>query len=210
MRPAREALFFVIASPVGPYYPQGFAPVPIRVEERYVRAAPGGLGGVKAGANYAAGLLAGQEAAKAGYSQVLWLDALERRRIEEVGSMNILFKIAGAVVAPPPGETTLAGITLRSVLTLLGDWGVPAEHRPVTLDEVLAAHAAGTLEKVFGAGTAAVIAPVSALAWGDHTHPIAGGGTGPLAQRLFAELTGIQYGRRPDPHGWVRALPLRA
>jgi branched-chain amino acid aminotransferase len=211
VRPAREALFFVVACPVGPYYPEGFAPVRILVSERYVRAAPGGLGAAKTGANYAASLLAAVEAQAAGYSQVLWLDALQRRFVEEVGSMNILFKIGGTVLAPPPGETTLAGITIRSVLALLRGWGVPVQERPVSIDEVLDAHAAGTLEEAFGAGTAAVIAPVGLLAYRGREHAVADGRTGPLARRLFEELTGIQYGLRPDPAAWIRPVaPITA
>lgn len=206
VRPTSEALFYVITGPVGAYYPEGFGPIRIVVSERYVRAAPGGLGAAKTGANYAASLLAGQEAQAAGYTQVLWLDAVERRYVEEVGSMNIAFKIGGTVVTPVTGDTTLAGITLRSALALLRDWGLAVEERPVALDEVLAAHAAGTLEEVFGTGTAAVISPVGELACHGRTHTIAGGGTGPIARRLFEELSAIQYGLRPDPHGWMHEV----
>jgi branched-chain amino acid aminotransferase len=210
VRPATEVLFFVIAGPVGPYYAEGFAPVRITVTERYVRAAPGGLGAVKTGANYAASLLAAMEAQAAGYSQVLWLDAVERRYVEEVGSMNILFKIAGEVIAPTSADSVLPGITVRSALELLRAWGVPVQVRPLAIDEVLAAHEAGTLEEVFGTGTAAVISPVGLLDYQGRAHTIAGGGTGPLAQRLFEELTGIQYGERPDPFGWMRPVAPRA
>jgi branched-chain amino acid aminotransferase len=209
VRPAQEVLFFVIAGPVGAYYAEGFAPVRIAVEERYVRAAPGGLGGVKAGANYAASLLAGVEAQAAGFSQVLWLDAVHRRFIEEVGSSNILFQIDGTVVCPPTGDTTLAGVTLRSVLELLRSWGVPVAERPLAIDEVLQAHAAGRLQEAFGTGTAAVISPVGQLHYQGRSVEIAGGRTGPLAQRLYEELTGIQYGRRPDPFGWVHEVAPR-
>lgn len=206
VRPTAEALFYVITGPVGPYYAEGFAPVRIAVSERYIRAAPGGLGAAKTGANYAASLLAAQEAQAQGYTQVLWLDGVQRRFIEEVGSMNILFRIGGTVISPPTGDTTLAGITLASALTLLRDWGVPVEERPIALDEVLQAHADGTLEEVFGTGTAAVISPVGELAVGGRPYAIAGGQTGPLAQRLFDSLTAIQYGLQPDPHGWVREV----
>jgi len=206
VRPTAEALFFVIASPVGAYYADGFAPVRIQVQERYVRAAPGGLGAAKTGANYAASLLAAVEAQAAGFAQVLWLDAVERRYVEEVGSMNILFQIDGTVIAPPTGDTTLAGITLRSAQALLRDWGVPCEERPIAIDEVLAAQAAGRLDEVFGAGTAAVISPVGVLAYQGREHTVRGGSIGPLAQRLYESLTAIQYGQAPDPHGWVREV----
>jgi branched-chain amino acid aminotransferase len=209
VRPAAEVLFFVIAGPVGAYYAEGFAPVRITVSDRYVRAAPGGLGAAKTGANYAASLLASVEAQAAGYSQVLWLDAVERRFVEEVGSMNILFKIGGTVIAPTARDSVLDGITVRSALQLLRDWGVPVEQRPIAIDEVLGAHERGTLEEVFGAGTAAVISPVGLLEYRGHAHTIADGATGALARRLFEELTAIQYGQRPDPYGWMRPVAPR-
>ena len=174
----------------------------ITVTGEYSRAGPGGLGSVKTAANYAASLKAEKEALGRGFTQVLWLDAAERRYVEEVGSMNILFKIGGTVVTPPAGDTILAGITKESVLALLGRWGVPVEERRVTIDEVLAAHEDGSLEEVFGAGTAAVISPVGSLDYKGRTLHVANAGTGPLAERLFDELMGIQYGTRPDPFGW--------
>ena len=163
LKSTHEALFFIITGPVGAYYPEGFNPVKITVSEQYSRAGPGGLGSAKTAANYAASLKAEKEALARGFTQVLWLDAAERRYVEEVGSMNILFKIGGTVVTPPVGETILAGITKDSVLKLLGQWGVPAEERPITIEELLDAHTDGSLEEVFGAGTAAVISPVGSL-----------------------------------------------
>jgi branched-chain amino acid aminotransferase len=202
---------------VGAYYPEGFNPVKIVVEERYSRAGPGGLGAAKTAANYAASLLAEKEAQKRGFTQVLWLDAAERKYAEEVGSMNILFKIAGKVITPPLGGTILAGVTRDSVLQLLKGWGVPAEERRISIDEVMEAHAKGTLEEVFGAGTAAVISPVGVLDYKGRTITISDGKTGPLALKLYDELTGIQYGRRPDAFRWntevavaAQAAPLRA
>ncbi len=174
LKSAAEVLFFIITGPVGAYYPEGFNPVRITVCEKYSRAGPGGLGSVKTAANYAASLLAEKEAIQAGYTQVLWLDAAERRYVEEVGSMNILFKISGKVISPPPGETILAGITRDSALQLLRSWGVPVEERRLTIDDVLAAHADGTLEEVFGAGTAAVISPVGTLEHKGKTYEVAG------------------------------------
>ena len=206
LKSTHEALFFIITGPVGAYYPEGFNPVKITVSDHYSRAGPGGLGAAKTAANYAASLKAEKEALGRGFTQVLWLDAAERRRIEEVGSMNILFKIAGTVVTPPVGDTILAGITKDSVLKLLGHWGIPAEERSITIDEVLAAHEDESLEEVFGAGTAAVISPVGSLEYRGRIHHVANGGTGPLAERLFEELMGIQYGTRPDPFGWIHEV----
>jgi len=206
LKSTHEALFFIITGPVGAYYPEGFNPVKITVCEEYSRAGPRGLGAAKTAANYAASLKAEKEAIARGFTQVLWLDAAERRYVEEVGSMNILFKIAGTVVTPPPGDTILAGITKDSVLKLLRGWDVPVEERRLTIGEVLGAQADGTLEEVFGAGTAAVISPVGALEYQGRTHHIANGGTGPLSERLFVELMDIQYGAKPDPFGWIREV----
>ena len=206
LKSSHEALFFIITGPVGAYYPEGFNPVKITVSDRYSRAGPGGLGSAKTAANYAASLKAEKEALNRGFTQVLWLDAAERRYIEEVGSMNILFKIAGTVVTPPAGDTILAGITKDSVLKLLSHWGIPAEERRLTIDEVLAAQEDGSLEEVFGAGTAAVISPVGSLEYKGRTLHIANGGAGPLAERLFDDLMGIQYGTRPDPFGWIHEV----
>ena len=206
LKSASEVMFFIITGPVGAYYPEGFNPVKITVCEGFSRAGPGGLGSAKTGANYAASLLAEKEAIKRGFTQVLWLDAAERRYIEEVGSMNILFKIDGKVITPPAGETILAGITKDSVLNVLRNWQVPVEERRLTIDEVLEAHGKGTLEEVFGAGTAAVISPVGQLEYQGSTYDIGDGSAGPTALKLFDELMGIQYGPRPDDFGWVKEL----
>jgi branched-chain amino acid aminotransferase len=203
LKSASEVLFYIITGPVGAYYPEGFDPVKIRVCEDYSRAGPGGLGSAKTGANYAASLLAEKEAVKAGFTQVLWLDAAERRYVEEVGAMNILFKINGTVISPPPGDTILRGITKDSVFQLLRSWGVPCEERRLPIDEVLQAHADGMLEEVFGAGTAAVISPVGQLSYEGKAYDIGDGSTGELALKLFDEIMGIQYGQRPDPFGWI-------
>ena len=206
LKSTHEALFFIITGPVGAYYPEGFNPVKITVSDQYSRAGPGGLGSAKTAANYAASLKAEKEALARGFTQVLWLDAAERRYIEEVGSMNILFKIAGTVVTPSVGDTILAGITKDSVLKLLKQWDVPVEERRITIEEVLDAHEDGSLEEVFGAGTAAVISPVGSLDYKGRTHHVGNVGTGPLAERLFDELIGIQYGTRLDPFGWIREV----
>src|SRR5512132_553309 len=165
VRPAKSYIYFVILSPVGAYYPEGMAPVKIRVEEKHVRAVEGGLGDTKTGANYAASLMAGEEAKHEGFTQVLWLDGVHRKYIDEVGTMNIMVKIAGEVITPPLGGTILPGVTRDSVLTLLRDWGAKVSERQISIDEVVAAHTAGTLEEVFGTGTAAVISPVGELAF---------------------------------------------
>ena len=208
LKSSDEFLFFVITGPVGAYYPEGFNPVTIQVCEKYSRAGPGGLGAVKTAANYAASLLAEKEAHEAGYTQVLWLDAAERKYVEEVGSMNILFKIGGKVVTPPLGATTLAGITRDSVIELLKSWQVPVEERKISIDEVVEAHQAGNLEEIFGCGTAAVIAPVGVLNHKGQDHQVGGGKTGPIAQRLFDELSAIQYGKKPDPFNWIRQVDV--
>jgi len=203
VRPARSYIYFVILSPVGAYYPEGMAPVKIRVEERYVRAVEGGLGGAKTGANYAASLMAGEDAKHQGFTQVLWLDGVHRRYIDEVGTMNIMVKIGDEVITPPLTGTVLPGVTRDSVLTLLRDWGLRASERQVGIDEVMAAHRAGTLTEVWGTGTAAVISPVGELAYKGEKMVINGGKIGPLTQRLYDAIVGIQYGQAPDPHGWT-------
>ena len=206
LKSSSEVLFFIITGPVGAYYPEGFNPVKITVSEQYSRAGPGGLGSAKTAANYAASLLAEKEAIQAGYTQVLWLDAAERKYVEEVGSMNILFKIGGKVVSPPPGGTILNGITRDSALTLLRSWDVPVEEYRITIAEVIEAHQNGALEEIFGAGTAAVISPVGHLNYRDHTYEVAGGNSGPLALRLFDALMGIQYGQQADPFNWIHEV----
>lgn len=203
VRPAHSYIYFVILSPVGAYYAEGMAPVKIRVEESYVRAVEGGLGDAKTGANYAASLMAGEEAKHEGFTQVLWLDGVHRKYLDEVGTMNIMVKIAGEVITPPLTGTILPGVTRDSTLTLLRDWGVKVSERPVSIDEVMAAHTAGTLEEVFGTGTAAVISPVGELAYKDHRMVISGGTIGPATQKLYDAIVDIQYGRAPDPHGWM-------
>ena len=203
VRPARSYVYFVILSPVGAYYPEGMAPVKIRVEERYVRAVEGGLGGAKTGANYAASLMAGEDAKHQGFTQVLWLDGVHRRYIDEVGTMNIMVKIGDEVITPPLTGTVLPGVTRDSVLTLLRDWGLRASERQVGIDEVMAAHRAGTLTEVWGTGTAAVISPVGELAYKGEEMVINGRKIGPLTQRLYDAIVRIQYGQAPDPHGWT-------
>jgi branched-chain amino acid aminotransferase len=207
VRPAKRFIFFVIASPVGAYGSGGvFTPARILVEDKYVRSAVGGLGGVKAGANYIASLRAAEDAKARGYAQVLWTDAAEHTYLEEVGTMNLMVRIGDEFVTPPLGGSILDGVTRDSVLTLLRDWGFRAHERPIGMEELIAAHRAGTLREVFGCGTAAVITPVGALGWKGEDIVINNGEPGEASQRLFDAITGVQSGREPDTHGWITLL----
>jgi branched-chain amino acid aminotransferase len=199
-------LLFIILSPVGAYYAAGFNPVGIRVEDKYVRAVPGGIGEAKTPGNYAASLRAQVEAKKEGYAQVLWLDGIERKYVEEVGTMNIFFKIKGEVVTPALNGSILGGITRKTVLELCKDWGVKASERQISIDEIFAAHEKGELEEVFGSGTAAVISPVGELSWKGKKLVIGDGKTGPFSQKLFDYVAGLQYGKVADKHGWVEKV----
>ncbi|HET6280925.1 MAG TPA: branched-chain amino acid aminotransferase [Polyangia bacterium] len=203
VRPSMTYLFFIIASPVGAYSGQAFSPAKIWVEDQYVRAAPGGLGAVKAGANYIASLLAAEEAKKRGYAQVLWTDATEHRYLEEVGTMNLVVRIGNEFITPPLDGTILGGITRDSVLTLLREWGHLVNERALGMEELIAAHRKGDLREVFGCGTAAVITPVGELGWKGEPIVINNGQAGESARRLFDAITAIQYGREPDTHNWI-------
>ena len=200
--PSKTYLFMVILSPSGAYYESGLAPVGIWIEDEYVRAVRGGIGFAKTGGNYAASLIAQQKAHDAGYSQVLWLDGVERKYIEEVGAMNIFFKIAGKIVTPRLNGSILPGITRNSVLQLCRDWGYEVEERKISAEELLEAQSNGTLEECFGTGTAAVISPVGKLRYKDDVMTINGGDIGPVSQKLYDTITGIQTGILPDEKGW--------
>ena len=200
--PSKTYLFMIILSPSGAYYESGLAPVGIWIEDEYVRAVRGGMGFAKTGGNYAASLIAQQKAHDAGYSQVLWLDGVERKYIEEVGSMNIFFKIGGKVVTPSLNGSILPGITRNSVIELCKGWGYEVEERKIDVAELVQAHADGTLEEVFGTGTAAVISPVGKLRYMDDVFTIQDGKTGPLSHKLYETITGIQLGILPDEKGW--------
>ncbi len=195
--------FLIILSPVGAYYPEGMAPIKILIETEDVRAVKGGTGEAKTGINYAATIRAQDRAKQKGYTQVLWLDGVHRRYIEEVGTMNIFFVIDGVAVTPPLEGTILPGVTRKSVIQLLSDWGVPVQERPITIDELTEALAQDRLDESFGSGTAAIISPIGHFCVDDRLLTVRGGQVGALARRLYDELTGIQWGRRPDPHGWV-------
>jgi branched-chain amino acid aminotransferase len=203
VRPSHTYRLFIILSPVGAYYPEGFNPVKIWVTDKYVRTAPGGVGEAKTPANYAASLYGAEVAKGLGYTQVLWLDAIEHRYIEEVGTMNILFVINGTLVTPRLGGSILPGITRDSVLTLARDWNIPVQERSITIDEVMTAHKDGFLQEIFGSGTAAVISPVSHLAWRDDVVMVGDGKVGPVAQKFYDAITDIQYGWAEDPFGWI-------
>jgi len=206
VRPADQYLCYIILSPVGAYYKSGIAPVKIWISDFYVRAAEGGTGEAKTGGNYAASLYAAKEAAENGYDQVLWLDAKEKRFVEEVGSMNMLFLYDGKIVTSPLHGTVLDGITRRSVLTLVKEMGYEIEERALTVDEVMEGAKTGRLEEAFGAGTAVVISPVGTFCYKDTCVDLGDGTPGKLTMELYNRLTAIQYGRQPDEHGWVTLL----
>ena len=199
-------LFIIILSPSGAYYESGLEPVGIWIEDDYVRAVRGGMGFAKTGGNYAASLAAQVKAHDDGYSQVLWLDGVERKYIEEVGAMNIFFKIDGKIVTPMLNGSILPGITRNSVLQICRNWGMEVEERRVSVDELLQAQADGKLEECFGTGTAAVISPVGKLRYKDEVMTIGGGKIGPVSQKLYDTVTGIQLGRLEDPFGWRVAV----
>ena len=200
--PSKSYLFMIILSPSGAYYESGLEPVGIWIEDEYVRAVKGGMGYAKTGGNYAASLIAQMKAHDAGYSQVLWLDGVERKYIEEVGAMNIFFKIAGKVVTPMLNGSILPGITRDSIINVCKAWGYEVEERRISVDELVAAAKDGSLEEVFGTGTAAVVSPVNKLRYVDDVMNIGDGSIGELTQKLYDELTGIQWGKREDPYGW--------
>jgi branched-chain amino acid aminotransferase len=200
---SKQFIFYIILCPVGAYYPQGFSPVDIYVSEKYTRAARGGLGEAKTSANYAASLLAQEEAHEEGFTQVLWLDAIERKYVEEVGTSNIFFYLGDELVTPPLAGTILPGITRDSVLHMARGWEMKVSERMISLDEVLSALESGKVKEVFAAGTAAVISPVGKLAYRGKTFAINQGKVGPLAKKLYDQIMGIQYGKIKDPYGWM-------
>mgnify|MGYP002550878780 CR=1 FL=1 len=199
--------FMIICCPVGAYYAEGINPVKILVEDELVRAVKGGTGFTKCGGNYAGSILGQVKAEKLGYSQVLWLDGEHRKYVEEVGSMNVFFKIDGEIVTPELDGSILPGITRRSVMTLAREMGIEVEERPISVDELIAAGENGRLTEAFGTGTAAVVSPVGELAYRDK-HIMIGdksvnNGIGELTMKLYNTLTGLQWGRIEDTHGWV-------
>jgi len=202
VHPAKSYKFLIILTPVGPYYSTGLAPVNILVEDEYVRAVRGGIGAAKAAANYAASLKAQQKAMQKGYAQVLWLDGLERKYIDEVGAMNVFFLINDELVTPELNGSILPGITRASIIQLAKSWGMKVSERRLPIDEIFKAAEDGSLKEAFGCGTAAVIAPIKEFLMGEKSVQVADGNTGPFAQKLYDNLTSIQFGKLPDTFGW--------
>jgi len=202
VKPSETYLFFIILSPVGPYYAEGLKPINIWVEDEYVRAVRGGIGYTKAAANYAASLFGAVAAAKKGYAQVLWLDAIERKYVDEVGSMNMFFVLDGKLCTAPLSGSILDGITRRSVIELAKEMGIPVEERQIPIQEIFDRAKDGTLEEAFGSGTAAVVSPVGGLHWDGTDITLSDGKIGEKTQKLYDTLVGIQYGRVADTHGW--------
>lgn len=203
VRPANNYLFMIILSPVGLYYAKGLTPTKIYVEDKYVRAALGGTGDAKIGANYAISLKAQVEAQEKGFEQVLWLDGMERKYVEEIGTSNAFFLIGDEVVTPPLLGTILPGITRNSVLTLLKDWGYKVSERRITIDEVFDGEKKGTLKEMWATGTAAVISPVGELMWKDKRIIINNGEIGELSQKLYDYIYGVQTGALEDRYSWT-------
>ena len=195
--------FLIICCPVAAYYPTGLNPVKIYVEDKYVRATPGGTGYIKCGGNYAASLISQETAESLGYSQTLWLDGVERKYVEEVGSMNCFFKIDGTIYTAPTVGTVLPGVTRMSCIELLKKWGYKFSEERLPIANVMKASKEGKLEEVFGTGTAAVISPVGELRYKSEVAHINGGKIGEVTQKLYDTLTGIQWGRLPDDMGWI-------
>ncbi|GAB4369259.1 MAG: branched-chain amino acid aminotransferase [Acidobacteriota bacterium] len=202
-------LFYVIVGPAGPYFPTGFKPVRIWVTREFVRAAVGGIGFAKTAGNYAASLLPGRIAAEKGCSQVLYLDARERRYIEELGGMNVFCRFGGRLVTPPLTGSILPGVTRDSILRLAPDLGYEVEERPIAIDEIVDGARSGELGEMFAVGTAAVVTAIGELVVEDEPVRIGDGGVGETATQLYRKLTDIQYGRGPDPYGWTRIVEPR-
>jgi len=206
VRPSRTYIFYIIIGPVGAYYKEGLNPVKIYVEDHFIRAAAGGTGEAKTAGNYAASLLAAELAKEKGFTQVLWLDAVEKKYVEEVGTMNMFFVIGDEVITAPLGGSILPGITRDSVIHILKDWGFNVSERLLTIDEVIAAAESGDLKEAFGTGTAAVISPVGQITFRGKDYLVAGGKMGDLSLRLYNEIIAIQYGKKADPYGWVERI----
>ena len=201
-----NATYVIIASPVGSYYKEGINPVKIMIETEDVRAVRGGTGEAKCGGNYAASNRAGKRAEEKGYSQVLWLDGVHRKYIEEVGAMNVMFKIKGEIVTPALSGSILPGITRKSIIEVLKGKGYTVSERLLSIDELKEAMANGTLEEAWGCGTAAVVSPIGELAYNGEKYPVNGGQIGEVTQMLYDTLTGIQWGKIDDPYGWTVQL----
>ncbi len=198
--------FFIILSPVGAYYPEGFNPVKIWVTKRHVRAVRGGIGEAKTPGNYAASLYAGEQAHKEGFTQVLWLDGVEQRYVEEVGSMNIFFCIDGELITPVLNGSILPGVTRDSIISLARLWDIPCAERRIAIEEVIDAQKEGKQVEIFGSGTAAVVSPVGTVKYKDEIITINNNEVGPMTRKFYDALTDIQYGRTEDPRGWIEKV----
>lgn len=199
---AGEYLFYIIVGPVGAYYSQGFSPTKIFVSDEYVRAVRGGIGYCKAAGNYAASLYVSKLAGEMGYTQVLWLDALERKYVEEVGTSNVFFVIGEELITPPLSGSILPGVTRESVIQIARSFGINVSERQLSMDEITAASGDGSLKEVFASGTAAIVSPVGQIYYKGKEYAINDGVTGPLTERLYSEILQIQYGEKDDPFGW--------
>ncbi len=206
VRPSNTYLFFIIVGPVGAYYPEGFNPVKIYVADKYVRAVRGGLGEAKTAANYAHSLFAAEEAKQLGFTQVLWLDAINMKYVEEVGTMNIFFYIGDEIVTSPLTGSILPGITRDSVIRIAREWGYKVSERLLSIDELINHIEKGEVKEVFGTGTAAIISPVGELYYRGKNYTIANGAVGELSKKLFDYIQDLQYGFRPDPFEWVEQV----
>lgn len=206
VHPATSYKFLIICSPVGAYYPEGVAPVKIWVEDEYVRAAPGGTGFTKCGGNYAGSLKAQEKAEESGYTQVLWLDGVNKKYVEEVGSMNVMFLIDGVVYTAPIEGTVLPGVTRDSMIQLLKDWGYEVKEEHLAVDDLMKAGREGRLQEAWGTGTAAVISPIGELCYKGEKVTVNNFETGPLTQKCYDTLTGIQWGKLEDTHNWTREV----
>ncbi len=203
VKPSSSYKLLILLSPVGAYYPEGFKPVKILVQDEYVRAVRKGLGECKTPANYAASLLAGEEAKNKGFTQVLWLDGVEQKYIEEVGTMNIFINFKDEVVTPKLNGSILPGVTRDSVIQILKDWNIKVTERLISIDEVLTEYKSGNVVGVFGTGTAAIISSVGWLTYKGFEMTFNNGQAGELDLRLFNELTSIHYGKIEDKHNWL-------
>lgn len=204
VHPSKTYLFCIILSPVGSYYEAGINPVKIYIEREYVRAVRGGTGFAKVGGNYAASLIGQKKAEESGYAQVLWLDGIEHKYIDEVGAMNVFFVIDGEIITPALDEgNILPGVTRRSCIELLKSWNMKVTERRISVEEIVEANKAGKLDEAFGTGTAAVISPIGELNDNGNKMILNNGEIGPVSQKLYDNLTGIQWGTVEDTHGWI-------
>ena len=207
-RAATEYRYIAITSPVAAYYKEGFNPVSLTTSQNYVRAVKGGTGAAKAAGNYGGSFLPARKAQEKEFTQILWLDAIEKKNIEEVGTMNIFFLIGDTLVTPELSGSVLPGITRKSVITVAKDWGVDVEERKISIDEVFNEYKSGNLKEVFGTGTAAVISPVGLINHKGEKLELDRKKIGPFAKKMYDEITGIQYGRKEDRFGWITKVTV--